>query len=153
VDGELQPIVHDQALYFKNLVELKTDLEALSLPANASLFTYDAVAMDPSINTSDCLVRLTGYLSKPEISGKYGFSSTALLEAIELVMFNNRMRFGDIIVKQISGIAILLHQSHGGGLSWLNLAHNWVHNKPLQLCYDFGQEPLLTGLHFHGIYI
>jgi hypothetical protein len=35
----------------------------------------------------------------------YGFSSAALLEALELVMFNNHMRFGDIIVKQISGIA------------------------------------------------
>jgi hypothetical protein len=85
---------------------MKTDLEALSLPANASLFTYDAVAMYPSINTADCLAQLTGYLSKPEIYGKYGFSSTALLEAIELVMFNNRMQFGDIIVKQISGIAM-----------------------------------------------
>ena len=106
VDGELQPIVRDQALYFKNSVELKTDLEALSLPANTSLFTYDAVAMYPSINTEDCLVRLTNYLSKKEISCKYGFSSRALLEAIELVMFNNRMRFGDIIVRQISGIAM-----------------------------------------------
>ena len=43
VDRELQPIVQDQALYFKNSVELKTDLEALgTLPSNASLFTYDA---------------------------------------------------------------------------------------------------------------
>jgi hypothetical protein len=106
VDEILQPIVKDQALYFKNSVELKTDLEAISIPTNASLFTYDAVAMYPSINTEDCLTRLTGYLSKPEISGKYGFSSTALLEAIELVMFNNRMRFGDIIAKQKSGIAM-----------------------------------------------
>ena len=55
VDRELQLIVRDQALYFKNLVELKTDLEALSLPANASLFTYNAVAMYPSISTEDCL--------------------------------------------------------------------------------------------------
>ena len=62
--------------------------------------------MYPSINTNDCLARLTGYLSKTEVSGKYGFSSTALLEAIEIVMFNNRMRFGDITVKQISGIAM-----------------------------------------------
>lgn len=37
---------------------------------------------------------------------KYGYSPTALIEAITLVMFNNRMRFGDIIVKQISGIAM-----------------------------------------------
>jgi hypothetical protein len=106
VDGELQPIVRDQALYFKNSVELKTELEALSLPNNASLFTYDAIAMYPSINTTDCLAQLTGYLSKTEVSGKYGFSSTALLEAIEIIMFNNRMRFGDIKVKQISGIAM-----------------------------------------------
>jgi hypothetical protein len=27
--------------------------------------------------------------------------------------------------------AFLLHQSHGGGLSWLNLAHKWVQTKPL----------------------
>ena len=106
VDAMLQPIVQDQALYFKNSAELKTDLEDLALPANASLFTYDAVAMYPSIITSDCLACLSGYLAKVEVSGKYGFSSTALLEAIELIMFNNRMQFGDIIVKQISGIAM-----------------------------------------------
>jgi hypothetical protein len=51
VDRELQPIVQDQALYFKNSVELKTDLEALTLPANASLFTYDAVAWPNSLTT------------------------------------------------------------------------------------------------------
>jgi hypothetical protein len=91
VDATLQPIVQDQALYFKNSAELKTDLEDLALPANASLFTYDAVAMYPSIIKSDCLARLSGYLAKVEVPGKYGFSSTALLKAIELIMFNNRM--------------------------------------------------------------
>ena len=91
VDRELQPIVKDQALYFKNSVELKTELEALALPANAGLFTYDAVAMYPSIDTADCLTQLTKYLSQEEVSGKYGFLSTALLEAIKLVMLNNRM--------------------------------------------------------------
>ena len=29
--------------------------------------------------------------------------------------------------------ACLLHQSHGGGLSWLNVAHKWVQKIPLQL--------------------
>ena len=106
VDYVLQPIVQDQALYFKNSAELKTELENLTLPANASLFTYDAVAMYPSINTTDCLDRLSGYLSKDEITKQYGYSATALLEAIKLVMFNNRMRFGDIIVQQLSGIAM-----------------------------------------------
>jgi hypothetical protein len=106
VDAALQPIVQDQALYFKNSAALKTELESLILPANASLFTYDAVAMYPSINTADCMARLTEHLSKEEVSGRYGFLATALLEALELVMFNNRMRFGDIIVKQLSGIAM-----------------------------------------------
>jgi hypothetical protein len=106
VDRELQPIVKDQALYFKNSVDLKTELESLALPANATLFTYDAVAMYPSIDTADCLARLSEYLSREEIAGKYGFEPTALLEALKLVMLNNRMRFGDIIVKQLSGIAM-----------------------------------------------
>jgi hypothetical protein len=106
VDATLQPIVKDQALYFKNLAKLKSDLEELDLPPNASLFTYDAVAMYPRINTADCLTQLSGYLSNKEVSSMYGFSSTALLEALELVMLNNCMRFGDIIVKQIIGIAM-----------------------------------------------
>ncbi len=96
----------DQALYFKNSAELKSDLENLNLPPNASLFTYGTMAMYPSIDTADCLARLSGYLLDPEVSTMYGFSSAALLGALELVMFNNRMRFGYIIVKQISGIAM-----------------------------------------------
>ena len=62
--------------------------------------------MYPSIDTADCLARPSGYLSQAEISSKYEKEPTALLEAIELVMLNNRMRFGDIIVKQLSGIAM-----------------------------------------------
>jgi hypothetical protein len=98
--------VKDQALYFKNLAELKSDLKNLDLPPIASLFMYDAVAMYPSIDTADCMACLSEYLSDPKVSTMYGFSSAALLEALELVMFNNRMRFCDIIVKQISRIAM-----------------------------------------------
>jgi len=107
-DETLQPIVKDQALYLKNSAALKEELERTEMPPNASLFTYDAVAMYPSINTTQCIARLSDYLSSPEISSKYGFSPKALLEALTLVMLNNRMRFGDgdIIVKQLSGIAM-----------------------------------------------
>ncbi len=106
VDAQLQPIVKDQALYSKNLAELKGDLEDMTLPANVSLFTYDAVAMYPSINTAQCLDRLLGFLLSPEISSRYGIKPTALLEAIELVMYNNCMCFGDVLVRQVSGIAM-----------------------------------------------
>ncbi len=62
--------------------------------------------MYPSINMAQCIARLSEYLSSPEISSKYGFPPKALLEALTLVMLNNCMRFGDIIVKQLSGIAM-----------------------------------------------
>ncbi len=68
VDVTLQPIVKDQALYFKNLADLISDLKNLDLPPNASLFTYDAMAMYPSIDTADCLARCSEYLSDPEVS-------------------------------------------------------------------------------------
>ncbi len=41
-----------------------------------------------------------------KVATKYGFFPKALLKAMELVMYNNRMRFGDLIVKQLSGIAM-----------------------------------------------
>ncbi len=88
------------------MADLKSDLKNLDLPPNTSLFTYGAMAMYPSIDTTDCLAHFSEYLSDLEVSTMYGFSSAALLKALELVMFNNCMRFGDIIVKQISRIAM-----------------------------------------------
>ncbi len=62
--------------------------------------------MYPNINTANCPARLLVYLSDTKVATKYGFSPTALLEATELVMYNNQMCFGDLIVKQLSGIAM-----------------------------------------------
>ena len=101
----LQPIVQDQALYFKNTVELKSEMEQLDLPTNASLFMYYAIAMYLNISTVQSIQCLSNYLSDPETSSKFGFSPEAL-EAIKLVMHNTRLRFGDVIVKQVSGIAM-----------------------------------------------
>ncbi len=78
----------------------------MELLPNTSLFTYNAVAIYPSIDTAQCISRLLEYLSSPEISNRYGFSSKVLLKALTLVMHNKCMWFGDIIVKQLSGIAI-----------------------------------------------
>jgi hypothetical protein len=46
------------------------------------------------------------YLSNTKVATKYTFSPKALLKAMELVMYNNRMHFGDLIVKQLSGIVM-----------------------------------------------
>jgi hypothetical protein len=108
VDKTLQPIVQDQALYIKNSAEFKSEMEQLDLPINTSLFTYDAAAMYPNIDTVQCIERLSNYLTDPNISSKFGYSPEALLDAIKLVMENNHMRFGDVIVKQVSGIAMVM---------------------------------------------
>ncbi len=106
VDETLQPIVQDQALYLKNSAELKSEMEQLDFPANISLFMYDAMAMYPNIDTVQYIKWLSNYLTDPNISSRFGYSPAALLDAIKLVMENNCMRFGDVIVKQVSGIAM-----------------------------------------------
>ncbi len=98
--------MQDQALYFKNSAELKSEMEQLDFPANISLFTYNTIAMYPNINTAQFIEWLSNYLTDPNISSRFGYSPVALLDAIKLVMENNCMRFGDVIVKQVSRIAM-----------------------------------------------
>jgi hypothetical protein len=85
---------------------LKSEIEQLDLPINTSLFMYNAIAMYPNINTAECIERLSNYLTDPNISSKFGYSPEVLLDAIKLVTENNCMRFGDVIVKQVSRIAM-----------------------------------------------
>jgi hypothetical protein len=82
VNAILQPIVKEQALYFKNLVTMKLEQEELDIPPNASLFIYDTVVMYPSINTANCLAQLLEYLSNSKVPSKYGLPLTALLKAL-----------------------------------------------------------------------
>lgn len=107
IDEELQPLVQKQHSYFKNSFELKRELDQLALPANASLFSYDAVSMYTNINTADCIERLSSYLLAQEQDGSIRkHLAQALIDAITIVMYNNRMRFGDILVRQLVGIAM-----------------------------------------------
>ena len=107
VDEMLQPLVKAQATYFKDSFALKKWLNSLTLPANSSLFTYDAVSMYTNIDTEDCIAALSDFLLSRIQTAKFThYSPRALIEAIKIVMRNNRMRFGDIIVKQLRGIAM-----------------------------------------------
>ena len=63
--------------------------------------------MYPSIQTEACLEKLSAYLRRPETQVKFGhYHPEALIEALGLVMRNNRFKFGDVLVKQIKGIAM-----------------------------------------------
>ena len=109
VDETLQPIVKAQPTYFKNSFELKQDLDKMVLSPNLrySLFTYDAVAMYVNIPTEECISMLKAFLCDPATYTRFKhYRASALIEAITIVMKNNRMRFGDIIVRQLSGIAM-----------------------------------------------
>ncbi|KAL7527818.1 hypothetical protein ACHAWF_002316, partial [Thalassiosira exigua] len=107
VHEQLQPIVKAQHTYFKNSFELKDELLTLTLPPNASLFSFDAVSMYTNIDTEDCIARLEQYLLDPATQLQFPhYPAKALVEAIKIIMRNNRMKFGDIIVKQLIGIAM-----------------------------------------------
>ena len=62
VDEILQPLVKSQAKYFRDSFALKRWLNSLILPANSSLFTYDAVSMYTNIDTEDCIAALSAFL-------------------------------------------------------------------------------------------
>jgi hypothetical protein len=95
-------MVISQPTYFKDSFALKHELNILVIPANASIFTYDAVSMYTNINIDDCLECISTFLST--IWNKY--ECATITSAMEIVMKNNRMRFGDLIFHQIHGVAM-----------------------------------------------
>lgn len=107
VDEMLQPLVKAQHTYFRDSFVLKRELDKLKLPANASILSFDAVSMYTKIDIDDCIARLSAFLLDPQTQAQFPhYNAEALIEAIEIVMRNNRMRFGDIIVKQLIGVAM-----------------------------------------------
>ena len=63
--------------------------------------------MYTNINTDECLARLTEFLTRPSTETRFPhYPAKAPVEALALVMKNNRMRFGDIIVQQLKEIAM-----------------------------------------------
>ncbi len=108
VDCQLQPIVQSQQTYNKNLIELKTLLNTMdTLPNNACFFTYDAISRYTNIDTTECINRLTTILTDPTSVNKYQhLKPKAVIEALHLVVHNNRMKFGNLIAHQHKGIAM-----------------------------------------------
>lgn len=108
VDKQLQPLVKAQHTYFTNSFELKQIFDDMDLlPANALLFTYDAVSMYTNINTRQCTEQLKTFLTDETTLEQFPhIKPAALIEAIDIVMNNNRMRFGTSIVHQHKGIAM-----------------------------------------------
>ena len=98
----------DQKTYIRNLFELKDAFIKMGqLSSNHSIFTYDATKMYNRIKTSDCIQKLATFLRLPSTRKKFShYAPEPLIAAIEIVMRNNRFKFGDVLVKQIQGIAM-----------------------------------------------
>ena len=63
--------------------------------------------MYTNINTDECLDRLTEFLLRLSMETRFPhYPAKALVKALHLIMKNNRLRFGDIIVQQLKGIAM-----------------------------------------------
>ncbi len=81
---------------------MKQEIDKLVLPPNASIITFDAIRMYTNIDINDSIDRITKFLS--EIWDKY--DCKAVEEAMNIVMKNNRMQFGDLIFLQTCGVAM-----------------------------------------------
>ena len=107
VDGMLQPIVKAQKAYFKDTFELKHKLHRLEPGRNWRLITFDAVSMYTNIDLEVCIERISSYLRHPDTQENFPhYNPDMLIKAITIVMYNSRMRFGDIVVKMIRGVAM-----------------------------------------------
>ena len=108
VNEMLQPIMFAQRSYIRNSFELKDALTQLGrLPPGASLYTYDAIGMYPNIEPEECIATLATFLRRASTQEKFPhYRPEPLIQAIEIVMRNNRFWFGDVLVKQIRGIAM-----------------------------------------------
>jgi hypothetical protein len=95
LDYTLQPIFASQPFSFKDSFSLKQEIDKLVLPPNASIITFGAIAMYTNIDIDDSIERITNFLTK--FWDKH--DCKAVKEAMEVVMRNNRMRFGDLIFR------------------------------------------------------
>ena len=102
LDYALQPVVADQPFYFKDSFSLKQELDKIVLPPNASIITFDAVSMYTNIDINDSIEQISTFLAN--IWDKHACKT--IKSAMEIVMKNNRMRFGDLIYHQIRGVAM-----------------------------------------------
>ncbi len=102
LDLILQPVVASQPSYVKDSFTLKQELDKLVLPPNASIITFDAVSMYTNIDIDDSITCISSYLK--EFWDEY--ECKAIVNAMEIVMKNNRIQFGDLIYHQIHGVAM-----------------------------------------------
>jgi len=148
VDIMLQPIAKAQQSYFKDSRALKKLLDNLSIPDNVSVFSFDAVSMYSNINSEACLEVLTEYLRRADTKKRFPhYNPEALIEAIAIVLRSNVMKFGDIFVRQITGVAMGINPAPPIATIFFALREDFVFNKWKQ-CILFNRRFIDDGIGF-----
>ena len=102
-DSKLQIAAQQCQCYFKDTFELKKQLEDVTLPPGALLFTADATSMYTNIPTNKALRRIKEYLEEKKYDG---IPVKALMFGLKIVMKWNVFKFGDLTYKQRTGTAM-----------------------------------------------
>ena len=93
--------------YSKDSFALAKLLKNLGMSNKCSIFSFDVISMHTNINADEYLARLTEFLTRPSTETRFPhYTTKASVEALALVMKNNRMRFGDTLVQQLKGIVM-----------------------------------------------
>ena len=105
LDTALQPIATSLPSFIGSSYDLKEALDTIPiLPADAKLFTADAVSMYTNIDTYRAIGSIRSFLhSQPEFNH---LPLDAINDAIELIMTNNVFKFGDCYFRQLTGTAM-----------------------------------------------
>ena len=108
VDRKLQEVAQSTVSYFENTLELKKQLLELHLPANARLFTADAVSMYTNISTHTVLNLIGKYLTQYQLllQNNKEYPQDAVRAGLRLIMTMNIFTFGDLTLKQLNGTAM-----------------------------------------------
>lgn len=100
---ELLPLIKS---YTKNSFEVIKDLEHLTIPRNALLFSADAKSMYTNIDSTTGLLTFQNFFESNANNISPTFPVTLFLKILEIVMNNNVFNFSDTYWLQLSGTAM-----------------------------------------------
>jgi hypothetical protein len=100
---ELLPLIKS---YTKNSFEVIKDLEHLTIPRNALLFSADAKSMYTNIDSATGLLTFQNFFEVKAHNISPRFPVALFLNILEIVMKNNIFNFSDTYWLQLSGTAM-----------------------------------------------
>ena len=92
-----------QPSYLKDSFTLKHNIHLLHLPSCALLLTSDAKSMYTCIPTEPTLDLSSSYLHTNENNTLHNYNSSALIKALQIIVQNNPVQFGNTYWQQILG--------------------------------------------------